>query len=142
MSSLHDKTFSFTQRRIQLSGDIMRVLIVDDNDDAGQALLAYLLLEGINCRLAIGGSLGVDVAISWQPHVIVMDVSMPEVNGIKAAQMLRNHPFMKHVGIVAFTALDAQEVRRLMDDQEFDGYCQKGSGPTDLIALIDSFTVH
>ena len=139
MSSLHEKTFFFTQRRIQLSDEIMRVLIVDDNDDAGQALLAYLLLEGINCRLAIGGSLGVDVAISWQPHVIVMDVSMPEVSGIKAAQMLRDHDQMKHVGIIAFTALDVQEVRRLMGDQDFDAYCQKGSAPSNLIALIDHF---
>ncbi len=42
--------------------------------------------------------------------------------------------------MIAFTALDEAEVRRHTVDSEFDGYCQKGRSPVDLIALIYSFT--
>ncbi|SAL35031.1 response regulator receiver protein [Caballeronia concitans] len=73
------------------------------------------------------------------PHVIPMDVSMPECNGIEAARVLRHDPRTSGIAIIAYTALDESEVRRQIKDDEFDGYLQKGVAHSQLIELIAMF---
>ncbi|WP_256700962.1 response regulator [Caballeronia sordidicola] len=118
----------------------LRVLVVDDNQDAAEALVAYLFAEQLVARAVFGGRDAISEAIAWQPHIVIMDISMPECNGYEAARALRQHALTAHIGIVAFTALDESEVRRHLIDHEFDGYCQKGQNPSNVNALIFELT--
>jgi two-component system OmpR family response regulator len=126
----------WTTRRVALDGAITRVLIVDDNANGALALAAYLTLEGMQCRTAFGGREAILVGTAWTPHVILMDISMPECNGFDAARVLRQEPRTDSIAIVAHTALDEPEVRRKATADEFDGYVQKGRPPGELITLI------
>ncbi len=100
----------------------------------------YLRLENFAIEVAYGGRQAVKLAMSWTPHLIVMDISMPECNGFEAALVIRKDPRTHQVAIIAFTALDETEVRRHLSDHEFDAYCQKGHPPSQLVALLKQLT--
>ncbi|QIE29497.1 Cell cycle response regulator CtrA (plasmid) [Caballeronia sp. SBC1] len=138
-SNRSDRTHLWTNRRVQAGAAQLRVLVVDDNSNAAHALAAYLSLEDIDCRIAFGGAEAIDVGTDWAPHVIIMDISMPDCNGVQAAIALRNSPCSSDIIIVAFTALDEDEVRRHLIGHEFDAYYQKGQSPSLLLALVMAF---
>ncbi|SAL61222.1 response regulator receiver protein [Caballeronia terrestris] len=126
----------WTERLVQADSSQLRVLVVDDNASAAEALAAYLSFEGMECRLAYGGTEAIQMGTDWNPDVVIMDISMPECNGFQAALALRHDERTSPIAIIAFTALDESEVRRHLTNHEFDGYCQKGQEPTHLTALI------
>jgi len=117
----------------------IRVLVVDDNVPAAQALASYLSLEGMECVAVFGGHAAVSVATEFRPHVIIMDISMPECDGYQAALALRGDARTKEVAIVAFTAFDETELRQHDVDHEFDAYYQKGQTPSRLATLVTLF---
>jgi len=126
----------WVDRRVNLCQEPARILIVDDFEMGALGLAEYLSLEGWNCRAAFHGSDAIAVAKVWHPHVIVMDISMPNLDGVETAHTLRNDPLTKDSVIIAFTALDEREVLRRSDYIEFDGYCQKGPILDALTAFI------
>ncbi|TXC89217.1 response regulator [Paraburkholderia azotifigens] len=116
----------WTERRVALRGVRLRVLGVDDNRDGADALAAYLSLHDIECHAVYGARDAVTVGATWLPHIVLMDISMPEYDGYEAARALRHAPHTAQTFIVAHTALDESEVRRKVAGDEFDGYLQKG----------------
>lgn len=134
------RALPWTDRRVTVRGVALRVLVVDDNQNGALALAAYLSLEGVECRTAFGGYASILTGTEWMPHVILMDISMPECNGFEAARTLRHDSRTSAIAIVAHTALDETEVRRQVKGDEFDGYLQKGGSLIQLIQLLSSFT--
>lgn len=133
----------WTNRRVRVDGKQMRVLVVDDNHNAAEALATYLSLENLQYRMAFGGVEAIAVGIAWAPQVIIMDISMPGCSGLEAARTLRQYGRTCGdsgrtcgIAIIAFTALDEAEVRSHIVDSEFDGYCQKGQAPANLVTLV------
>jgi two-component system OmpR family response regulator len=126
----------WTARRVAVHGARLRVLVVDDNHDAAFALATYLSVEDIDARAVFGGVEAIDMAREWAPHVILMDISMPQCNGFEAARALREDPRTSGIAIIAHTALDEAVVHRQVTGDEFDGYAQKGWPPGQLPALI------
>jgi CheY-like chemotaxis protein len=72
-----------------LSGLQLRVLVVDDNHNAAEAMAAYLSFENMTCRVAVGGLEAVTIGTGWAPHVILMDIFDARV------QRLRGHVRLK-----------------------------------------------
>ncbi len=131
----------WTGRSVDVHHRRLRVLVVDDNTNAADAMAAYLSSENIDCRVAYGGAEAIADAVDNKPHVILMDISMPECNGFQASLTIRRDERTSHIAILAHTALDEAEVRRHLADSEFDGYCQKGQSPEKLLALMETFLV-
>lgn len=129
----------WTDRQIEASGEQLHVLVVDDDGDAAEALAAYLALEEIACQVAVGGADANARGNRWRPHVILMDISMPECNGFQAACALRQYPQTRGIAIIAHTALNETEVRRHLAEAEFDGYFQKGQPVERLVRLMMDF---
>jgi CheY-like chemotaxis protein len=129
---------TWTSRRLPTTyAEPLRVLIVDDNENGAEALAAYLSLDPMECRVALSGAQGIGMATVWVPDVIVMDISMPDLDGLEATHTLRRDLRTRAIVIIAFTALDEADV--LLFHTSFDGYCQKGQSPTVLVSLINSF---
>jgi len=126
----------WTHRRLYLHNKKVKVLIVDDFEAGAQALADYLALEDMDCRMAYEGAEALVVSANWSPHIILMDIAMPVLDGVGAARALRKQPATKHTVIVAFTALQAKEVQQRLIGHEFDGYCQKGKAPNALVSFI------
>ena len=59
---------------------------------------------GLEVKLARTGRKGIDMAISMQPDLILMDMSRPEIDGWTATRMLRENPATAKIGIIALTA--------------------------------------
>ena len=126
----------WTHRRLYLNNDKVKVLIVDDFEAGAQALSDYLSLEDMDCRTAYDGAEALITSAAWAPHIILMDIAMPVLDGIGAARTLRLHAKTKHTVIVAFTALQAEEVQQRLVGHEFDGYCHKGRTTDALVSFI------
>jgi len=128
------------RRSFELAGMPLRVLVVDDNQNAAAAMASYLSFESMECRVAFGGLEAIAIGTHWAPHVILMDISMPECNGYEATFALRQDSRTSETVIVAFTALDDDgDVHKHLVDHSFDGYSQKGQPPNKLAALVMSF---
>ncbi|MFM0140137.1 response regulator [Caballeronia grimmiae] len=102
----------WTVRRVPKSGADLRILVVDDNPNGALALAAYLSLDGIECRTAFSGREATLAGTAWRPHIILMNISMPECNGFEVTHALRQGPRTGETVIIAYTALDETEVRR------------------------------
>ena len=128
------------RRGFDLRGMPLRVLVVDDNRNAAEAMASYLSFENMQCRVAFGGLEAIAIGTHWAPQVILMDISMPECNGYEATLALRQDKRTNGTIIVAFTALnDDGDVRKHLVNHSFDGYSQKGQPPSKLVALVMSF---
>lgn len=84
-----------------------RILIVEDDLDAAQALEALLQMEGYEVRTAPNGAEGLAVAAQFDPHIVLLDLHLPVVHGVEVAQHLRvNEHCMRRV-IIGITGLSS-----------------------------------
>ncbi|MDP9649128.1 CheY-like chemotaxis protein [Paraburkholderia caledonica] len=127
----------WSARQVRVLHEVPRVLVVDDNAGAAEALATYLSYEGVEARAAIGCNEALRCVKDWVPDVVVLDIMMPERDGYETASALRTYLPTPSLGIVAFTSLDEDHVRETgRGRHNFDGYCRKGTAPTALLALM------
>ncbi|MFM0523253.1 response regulator [Caballeronia jiangsuensis] len=131
----------WTTRCISARGRVPRVLVVDDNSNGADALATYL---GLGSKLKVaavyGGAATIAAACVWKSDVVLLDISMPQVDGFTVAKALRGNARTASTVIVALTAHDEGVVRQRSSDAEFDAYCQKGLMLDSLSSLLVSFT--
>src|SRR5688572_24402039 len=81
-----------------------RILVADDDFDNRTIAKRVLEMAGFEIVLATNGLEVLDIASTQQIDLILLDMSMPKMNGWEAAKRLRQMPHMKDVPILAFTA--------------------------------------
>jgi CheY-like chemotaxis protein len=81
-----------------------RVLIVEDTLDSRELYAQYLRQEGWEVGDATNGQEALVLATTFEPDVIVMDLSMPVLDGIEATRLLKKDPRTRHIPIIAMTA--------------------------------------
>jgi two-component system, sensor histidine kinase len=97
-----------------------RLLVVDDNVDAAASLSMLLDSMGHEVRTAHDGDEAFDLAADFQPEIIFMDVAMPRVSGLDAAQRIRGAPWGRNVVICALTGFGQDEDRRRSHEAGID----------------------
>ena len=92
---------------------IRRVLIVDDDLDSADSLVQLLLLMGHKARAAYDGPLAIEVAMSFKPEFVFLDIGMPRSDGYTVAPQLRALAGENLIKLVAYTgrATDADRAR-------------------------------
>jgi two-component system, cell cycle response regulator DivK len=95
---------------------MVRILVVED-DEANQELISrFLRREGYEVIHAGDGKAGVEAALSQVPHLILMDLSLPVMDGWEAARHIKKNPSTRHIPIVALTANAlAEDVKKAME---------------------------
>jgi len=81
-----------------------KILIVEDNEDNWDMLSRRLKKKGFEVVIAVDGKQGVDKARSEKPDLILMDLSLPVMNGFEAIGQLRADASTQHIPIIALTA--------------------------------------
>lgn len=102
-----------------------KILVVDD--DARNLRLAVTLIEeaGHAVLAAEGGAEGVAAAQAHTPDLVLMDVQMPDMDGIAALKCLRAEPRTAGLKVVALTALAMKGDAERLLAEGFDGYLEK-----------------
>ena len=85
-------------------GPRKKVLVVDDVAENRAVLIDVLGQLGFEMMEAKNGIEGLEKAQAWQPDLILMDVVMPEMDGLEAARRMRQLPLLQHVSIIAISA--------------------------------------
>jgi CheY-like chemotaxis protein len=113
------------------------ILLVEDNEDNRIIYATALRYAGYHVLEAITGVEGVQQARSHRPDLVLMDISVPELDGWEATTILKADPVTSHIPIIAVTAhaLPGDEERSL--EAGCDGYLAKPISPAALIAEID-----
>ncbi|GAB3047640.1 response regulator [Spirosoma pulveris] len=109
-----------------------RILVVDDNVDATLILSMALGLQGFRVERAQSGPQALAIAPSWQPDVILLDISMPGMDGYETCERLRKQPGGGAVLVIALTGYGQAEDRRRSWETGFDAHLVK---PVDLSGL-------
>ena len=81
-----------------------KILLVEDNEMNRDMLSRRLLRRGYEVVIAIDGQQGVDLAGSTQPQVILMDMSVPVIDGWEATRRIKADPATKAIPVIALTA--------------------------------------
>jgi CheY-like chemotaxis protein len=83
---------------------VTKILYVEDNDDNVFVLKTRLTRAGFTVIIAGDGAQGVAMATSEQPDLILMDLSLPVLDGWEATRRIKAAPETKHIPIIAITA--------------------------------------
>ncbi|HXE44980.1 MAG TPA: response regulator transcription factor [Conexibacter sp.] len=110
-----------------------RVLVVEDDDEIAQALQRSLRLEGYEVRIASDGVAALDDAHAFLPDLVVLDLGLPQLDGIDVARTLRAQD---DVPILMLTARDALEARVEGLDAGADDYLVKPFERQELLARL------
>lgn len=80
------------------------ILLVEDNEMNRDMLSRRLTRRGHEVLMAVDGEQGVAIAQDQQPHLILMDMSLPVLDGWEATRQLKAMPKTQHIPIIALTA--------------------------------------
>ncbi len=114
-----------------------RVLIVDDNVDAAHTLHALLQELGHEVAVAHDAGSALAVAREYRPEVVLLDLSMPGMDGVELARALRRQPGFEDVRFAAVTGLGQEADRRRTREAGFDAHLVKPLSPEDLQRVLE-----
>jgi PAS domain S-box-containing protein len=114
-----------------------RILVVDDNTDSVETMATLIGLSGHEIAMANDGETALEVATSFRPEIILLDVGLPGMHGYEVARRLRAIPENKKLVIVALTGYGQEEDRQRAMDAGFDYHFVKPVDFTALEALIN-----
>jgi two-component system, cell cycle response regulator DivK len=120
-----------------LRGDKPLVLIIDDNRDNREMYARFLRLKGLRVAEADEGHAGVTMARELLPDVILMDLTMPGLDGWEATRQIKDDPSMQHIPIIVISGhwlVDGSGGAHLTAADDFVG---KPCLPEDLLAKIE-----
>ncbi|MCI0700542.1 MAG: response regulator [Planctomycetia bacterium] len=81
-----------------------KLLLVEDNEENRDGLSRHLRRKGFEVLVAVDGQQGVEAAKSGAPDLILMDMSLPVLDGWEATRQLKAAPETKHIPVIALTA--------------------------------------
>jgi PAS domain S-box-containing protein len=113
-----------------------RVLVIDDNSDAANALRMLLENDGHNVRVAHDGVSGLALAREYRPEYLLLDIGLPRLNGYDIAASVRGDPELKDTTIVAITGYGQIHDRARTAAVGFDHHLTK---PVEFSALQELF---
>jgi len=114
------------------------VLVVDDDPGIQEMVAAVLELEGYRVCTAVGAAT-LPLAVSEHPSLILLDVSMPGMDGVEVSRRLLADPETATIPIVAMTALREDAVRRGMRAQD---WLRKPFDIDDLVRLVERWSTN
>ena len=115
------------------------ILIIDDAQDIVKALSIRLKAHRYEVITAFDGQKGLDMARSRRPDLIILDLSLPKLDGYKVCQNLKNDPQYKHIPIIMFTAKQGAEDEVLGLEMGAEEYVNKPFEPEELMEKIKKY---
>ncbi len=115
-----------------------RLLLIEDSDGIRRMLARSLELKGFNVQSASNGVEGLTRFEEFHPHVAIVDIGLPDIDGYELARRVRNNHVSSTL-LVAVTGYGQDEDRRKALDAGFDMHLVKPIDPTELASAIAPF---
>jgi len=115
--------------------EVIRVLVVDDSVDAANGLVAVLSSADYDARAAYDGVTALEVATIFKPHVVMLDIDMPHMNGYVTAEGLRQ--LAEPQVLIAYTAHSSPEAVAATARAGFDLHLSKPCEVRQLLQLLE-----
>jgi CheY-like chemotaxis protein len=117
-----------------------RILLVEDNEMNRDMLSRRLTRRGYQIVIAVDGQQGVDLATSEQPALILMDMSLPVIDGWEATRRIKSSDTTRHIPVIALTAHALAGDREQALAAGCDDYDTKPIELDRLLSKIQKFT--
>src|SRR5262245_30356752 len=114
-----------------------RILVADDFPQSAEILAKLLRQDGNEVHIAQNGIEAVEVAAQIRPHVAVLDLAMPKLNGYDAARMIREQPWGRNMFLIALSGWCHHLDRQRTKEAGFDEHLTKPAKYETLMELLD-----
>jgi CheY-like chemotaxis protein len=116
---------------------IKKILVIDDEDDLRKLIQTYLeLIAGWQVSTARSGREGLTKAEIDQPDMILLDLMMPEMNGLTTLQHLRANSSIRHIPVILLTARGRSATINQFSQWDIQGTISKPFKPLNLVDQI------
>lgn len=116
-----------------MSAEGARILVVDDEPQLGRLLRTGLAARGYLVQVAVDGQAALQLAASWRPDVVVLDLGLPTLDGLEVCRRIRG---WSQVPIIVLSARDGEPDKVEALDLGADDYLTKPFGMDELLARI------
>jgi len=112
------------------------VLLAEDFEDARDLYRDYLEFSGFTVHTVANGRDAIAQARALMPDIILMDASMPVLDGWQATREIKTHPTTKHIPVVALTAHAFEDAKQEAREVGCDAFVTKPCLPDDLVSQV------
>ena len=116
-----------------------QILVVEDNEKSMKLFRDVLQATGYRVLAATTGGRAVELATEYVPDLVLMDIQLPDINGIVALGRLRADEHTASIPVLALTAQAMEGDGERFLAAGFDGYLSK---PVNVVALVDTVKQH
>jgi CheY-like chemotaxis protein len=113
-----------------------RILVVDDRDENLKVAVNLLKLVGFETMEAVNGKEAIEKFEIWNPHLILMDMRMPVMDGYEATRLIKETEKGKQTAIVALTASAFEDERKKIESLGMQGYIRKPFRENELFGTL------
>jgi DNA-binding response OmpR family regulator len=121
---------------LDISTGLQIVLIVDDNPDAVDLFHRYLAKQPYQILVADTGAKALQFAREAQPDIIILDIMLPEHDGMEVLQTLKHDQATRNIPILVCSVLDMQPLARSLGA---DDYLKKPPGQQELLTRLEQW---
>jgi two-component system, cell cycle response regulator DivK len=126
-------------QRVEIMRSRKRVLLVEDFEDSRIGLTKLLEAEGYEVIEAVDGAQAVEIAFKSKPDIILMDLSLPVVDGLDATRTIKQNEATKSVPIILLSAHSQEEVRPVAEAAGCADFVTK---PVEFSVLASAISKH
>ena len=120
----------------------MAILYIEDNPQNIRLVRKMLSVGGYRMQEAFDGISGVQMAHEAMPELILLDINLPDIDGLEATRRLKHDPHTQHIPIIALTTNVVSGDREHFLEAGCDGYLAKPIGKNELLSTVARFIVH
>lgn len=119
----------------------LKILVVEDDDDTAESTSLLLRMFGYQTELACSGAAALEKAPAFKPDLMLIDLAMPQLDGLKLANRFRLIAALKETPMIAVSGYVDAKSRQRAFDAGFDGFISKPFTKDDLAAVCDRVQV-
>jgi len=116
-----------------------KVLIVEDNEDNMYMIKFILEKNNLQAIMAETGMLGYEKALKEKPDLILMDIQLPDINGLEVTKKIRKSEIGNRIPIIAVSSYAMTGDKQRAMDAGFSAYIEKPFEPETIIAEIQKY---
>jgi DNA-binding response OmpR family regulator len=117
---------------------IRNILIVEDEEDIADSIRYNLEREGFRVRIATTGEAALKLILERPPHLVLLDLNLPHMNGLELCRRVRSEPATSRVPILMLTARAAESDKVLGLNLGADDYITKPFSVRELVARVNA----